>query len=84
MTTDTHQLTDRRQSILAYVIAFKSEHGVAPSIAEISENEGIDDHAIHRHLGILEDGGWIQRRPNTARAIKVLRTPDEAEENNEN
>lgn len=72
-------LTERRRSMLAYIDAYIDKHGYAPTLAEIGDHENIDQHAIYRHLGVLEGAGYISRKENTARAITVHEIPDDLE-----
>lgn len=75
----TKILTERRRSILEFIADHIDEHGYAPTLAEIGEHESIDQHAIYRHLGVLEGAGYISRKDNTARAITVHKHPDDSD-----
>jgi SOS-response transcriptional repressor LexA len=65
----------RRQEILTYIAEHTTEHGFAPSVAEIADTVGINKTAVRHHLGILVDEGVITIAPGKNRSIRILGRP---------
>ena len=64
-------MSDTRDRLLAFIIAYTKEHGWAPSITEMSAHLGIVRSAVASQLNKLEGAGKIVRGARMARAIMV-------------
>ena len=59
--------------LLEYIRAYITEHGFAPSMAEMVSDHGLSSTSVARHyLNKLEKDGRIKRTPRTARAIRIV------------
>lgn len=66
-------LTRRQRAILDFIAEFLAVQGYAPSMEEIAGRFGIASlNAVHKHLKVLEERGFIRRLTNRARSIQVL------------
>ncbi|EAP88634.1 LexA repressor [Oceanicaulis alexandrii HTCC2633] len=73
-------LTPRQRQVLDALIAAIDSTGVTPSFQEIADEIGLGSKSgVARIMDALEQRGWIQRLPNFARAIRILRRPEELE-----
>jgi DNA-binding MarR family transcriptional regulator len=67
-------LTRRQADALRFIEKYQSDHGFAPSYAEICKALGLESKSgIHRIVSALEDRGYVARLPGRVRTIKVLR-----------
>lgn len=65
-------LTRRQRAILDFITAFLERHGYAPSMEEIARHFGIVSlNAVHKHLRVLEERGFIRRLAGRARSIQL-------------
>lgn len=73
-------MTEARLRILKTITAFIKREGMSPTVKEIAEATDMAISAVHSHLFPLQVGGYISRRPGTARSIQVLKkeVPEEA------
>lgn len=62
----------RRAAILSYIKQYQTDAGYPPTIIEIGKALGLAKTTVHYHLGKMIDEGIIERRPNSARGMKVL------------
>lgn len=63
----------RRAQIMAFIRAYYAEHGMSPSLVEISEGVGLSSPtAARNHVLQLEAQGKLKVRPGIARAIVLL------------
>ncbi|MBQ8346547.1 MAG: transcriptional repressor LexA [Alphaproteobacteria bacterium] len=70
-------LTKRQYQLLMLIEKRLREDGVSPSFEEMKESIGLKSKSgIHRLISGLEERGFIRRLPNRARALEVLRLPD--------
>ena len=70
-------LTKRQYQLLLLIEKKLREDGVSPSFEEMKEEIGLKSKSgIHRLISGLEERGFIRRLPNRARALEVLRMPD--------
>ena len=70
-------LTKRQYQLLMLIEKRLREDGVSPSFEEMKEAIGLKSKSgIHRLISGLEDRGFIRHLPNKARALEVLRLPD--------
>src|SRR5205823_5430190 len=72
-------LTRKQHELLLFINRRLAEGGVSPSFDEMKEALGLRSKSgIHRLITGLEERGFIRRLPHRARALEVLRLPDEA------
>ena len=70
-------LTRKQYELLVYLDKELRKTGVSPSFDEMKDALGLKSKSgIHRLLTGLEERGFIRRLPHRARAIEVLRLPD--------
>jgi len=68
-------LTKRQKQMVDYLEQYISEHGYAPTLAEIGQHFGLSSLAtVHKHLRNLEQKGAIRREHNHSRALEVPQT----------
>ncbi len=68
-------LTKRQREILDYLNDFIQQHGYAPSLEEIGRRFGLSSLAtVHKHLGNLQQKGFIKRSWNRSRSLELLPT----------
>ncbi|MEJ2078859.1 MAG: transcriptional repressor LexA [Acidobacteriota bacterium] len=66
-------LTQRQQQILEFIESYLDSRGYSPSMEEIANHFGIASlNAIHKHLKVLEERGFIHRLSNRARSIRIV------------
>ena len=71
-------LTRKQHELLTYLQKYLGEHGVSPSFDEMRDALGLKSKSgIHRLITGLEERGFIRRLPHRARAIEVLRLPED-------
>src|ERR1700682_6787142 len=65
-------LTKRQKQLIDYLNDYISEHGYAPTLAEVGAYFGLSSLAtVHKHLHSLEQKGFIKRQHNHSRALEV-------------
>lgn len=65
-------LTKRQKQLIDYLNNYISEHGYAPTLAEVGTYFGLSSLAtVHKHLHNLEQKGFIKRQHNHSRALEV-------------
>ncbi len=70
-------LTKKQYELLMLIDRRLHEDGVSPSFEEMKEAVGLKSKSgIHRLISALEERGFIRRLPNRARALEVLRLPE--------
>jgi repressor LexA len=70
-------LTRKQYELLVYVKGHMDRHGVSPSFDEMKEALALKSKSgIYRLITGLEERGFIRRLPHRARALEVLRLPD--------
>ena len=75
-------LTKRQYQLLMLIEKKLRENGVSPSFEEMKEAIGLKSKSgIHRLISGLEERGFIRRLPNRARALEVLRLPENQSDN---
>ncbi|NUS79181.1 MAG: MarR family transcriptional regulator [Streptomyces sp.] len=67
----TEYLTLRQEEILRIIRAAITDHGDAPTVAEISAAVRLSPSTVHYQLGELESKGAIAREPGRARGIRL-------------
>jgi repressor LexA len=70
-------LTKKQYDLLLFIDRRLKEDGVAPSFDEMKDALGLRSKSgIHRLMTGLEERGFIRRLPHRARALEVVRLPD--------
>lgn len=73
-------LTRKQYELLLFIQERQGEGGVSPSFDEMKEALGLKSKSgIHRLISALEERGFIRRLPHRARAIEVIRLPENFE-----
>jgi repressor LexA len=71
-------LTRKQYELLNYINNHLQERGVSPSFDEMKEALNLKSKSgIHRLITGLEERGFIRRLPHKARALEVLRLPED-------
>ncbi|PNU06209.1 transcriptional repressor LexA [Novosphingobium guangzhouense] len=72
-------LTRKQHELLRFIQARLEESGISPSFEEMKEALDLKSKSgVHRLISALEERGFIRRLPNRARALEVLRQPDDS------
>ena len=72
-------LTAKQHELLRFIHERLEETGISPSFEEMKEALDLKSKSgVHRLISALEERGFIRRLPNRARALEVLKTPEEA------
>jgi len=72
-------LTKKQSELLRFIHERLKEDGVPPSFDEMKDALDLRSKSgIHRLIMALEERGFIRRLPNRARALEVLRMPDQS------
>jgi repressor LexA len=70
-------LTRKQHELIRFIQTRLEETGVSPSFEEMKEALDLKSKSgVHRLISALEERGFIRRLPNRARALEVLRQPD--------
>ena len=73
-------LTRKQYELLMYIHECLKEKGVPPSFDEMKEALDLRSKSgIHRLITGLEERGFIRRLPHRARAVEIIRLPDNLE-----
>jgi repressor LexA len=73
-------LTKKQYELLVFIDKRLNESGVSPSFEEMKEALDLKSKSgIHRLITGLEERGFIRRLPHRARALEVLRLPENME-----
>lgn len=73
-------LTKKQHQLLVFVHEHLAQHGVSPSFDEMKEALDLKSKSgIHRLITALEERGFIRRLAHRARAIEILRLPEDIE-----
>ena len=71
-------LTRKQYELLIFINRRLSDGGVSPSFEEMKEALGLKSKSgIHRLISGLEERGFIRRLPHRARALEVVRLPED-------
>jgi repressor LexA len=71
-------LTRKQHELLLFINRHLTDTGVSPSFDEMKDALGLRSKSgIHRLITGLEERGFIRRLPHRARALEVMRLPDE-------
>jgi repressor LexA len=72
-------LTPKQYELLSYIDHHLKQTGFSPSFEDMKDALQLKSKSgIHRLILALEERGFIGRRPNRARALEVLRLPENA------
>ena len=72
-------LTRKQHDLLMFIDQKLRETGVSPSFDEMRDALNLKSKSgIHRLIGNLEERGFIRRLPHRARALEILKLPDNA------
>ena len=70
-------LTRKQYELLVFIHKHLNEHGISPSFDEMKAALGLKSKSgIHRLITGLEERGFIHRLPHRARALEVVRLPE--------
>jgi len=73
-------LTRKQHELIRFIQLRLEETGISPSFEEMKEALDLKSKSgVHRLISALEERGFIRRLPNRARALEVLRQPDDVE-----
>jgi repressor LexA len=71
-------LTAKQHELLLFIQRKLEETGISPSFEEMKEALDLKSKSgVHRLISALEERGFIRRLPNRARALEVLRQPED-------
>ncbi len=71
-------LTRKQRELLKFIQERLGETGISPSFDEMKEALGLKSKSgVHRLITGLEERGFIRRLPHRARALDVVRLPDD-------
>jgi repressor LexA len=72
-------LTRKQQELLIFINQRLGANGIAPSFDEMKDALNLRSKSgIHRLISALEERGFIRRLPHRARALEVLKLPEES------
>jgi len=72
-------LTRKQQLLLLFINENLQNDGVAPSFEEMKESLGLRSKSgVHRLIKGLEERGFIRRLPHRARALEVIKLPNDS------
>ena len=78
-------LTHQQEKLLQFINNFQLKSNVTPSFDEMKDGLGLKSKSgIHRILSALEERGYIKKLNNRARAIEVLKFPNNKTEYSKN
>ena len=76
-------LTRKQSEILEYISDFMKNRGVSPSFEEMKHALNLKSKSgIHRLISGLEERGFIRRLPNRARALEIIKLPENEKSSN--
>ena len=71
-------LTRKQHELIRFIQARLEETGISPSFEEMKEALDLKSKSgVHRLISALEERGFIRRLPNRARALEVMRQPED-------
>jgi repressor LexA len=71
-------LTRKQHELLQFIQTRLEDTGISPSFEEMKDALNLKSKSgVHRLISALEERGFIRRLPNRARALEVIRLPDE-------
>ena len=71
-------LTRKQHELISFIQTRLEDTGVSPSFEEMKDALDLKSKSgVHRLISALEERGFIRRLPNRARALEVLRQPED-------
>src|ERR1700754_4562955 len=71
-------LTRKQHELICFIADRLNETGVSPSFEEMKDALDLKSKSgVHRLISALEERHFIRRLPNRARALEILRLPDQ-------
>lgn len=71
-------LTAKQHELIRFIQQKLEETGISPSFEEMKEALDLKSKSgVHRLISALEERGFIRRLPNRARALEVLKQPED-------
>ena len=72
-------LTKKQQRLLLYINQRLQNGGVAPSFEEMKDFLGLHSKSgVHRLIKGLEERGFVKRLPHRARAMEIIKLPQDS------
>lgn len=72
-------LTAKQHELIRFIQLRLEETGISPSFEEMKEALDLKSKSgVHRLISALEERGFIRRLPNRARALEVIRQPEDS------
>jgi repressor LexA len=72
-------LTAKQRELLHFITVRLEDSGISPSFEEMKEALDLKSKSgVHRLISALEERGFIRRLPNRARALEVIRQPEDS------
>ncbi|MEM1195112.1 MAG: transcriptional repressor LexA [Pseudomonadota bacterium] len=72
-------LTAKQHELIRFIHQRLEETGISPSFEEMKEALDLKSKSgVHRLISALEERGFIRRLPNRARALEVIKQPEDA------
>ena len=72
-------LTAKQRELLQFITVRLEDSGISPSFEEMKEALDLKSKSgVHRLISALEERGFIRRLPNRARALEVIRQPEDS------
>ncbi len=71
-------LTAKQRELIVFIQQRLEETGISPSFEEMKEALDLKSKSgVHRLISALEERGFLRRLPNRARALEVVRQPED-------
>jgi len=71
--------TEQKHELLLFIHKHLKESGISPSFEEMKEALDLKSKSgVHRLIGALEERGFIRRLVNRARALEVVKMPEDS------
>ncbi|NNC73158.1 MAG: transcriptional repressor LexA [Sphingomonadaceae bacterium] len=71
-------LTPKQHELLTFIRERLADSGVSPSFEEMKDALALKSKSgVHRLISALEERGFIRRLPNRARALEIVKLPDQ-------
>ncbi len=72
-------LTSKQHELIRFIQQKLEETGISPSFEEMKEALELKSKSgVHRLISALEERGFIRRLPNRARALEVIKQPEDS------
>lgn len=72
-------LTAKQHELIRFIQERLEETGISPSFEEMKEALDLKSKSgVHRLISALEERGFIRRLPNRARALEVIKNPEDS------